>query len=437
MTSVATSACLVALAVALAAWIRASDRGGGKALQPRPALVEAAAVGASLRLAMLVPIFAWAAAGALAPAVIVAVAWVVGAGVGRRARRIAPRSAPVPAIAVAGISLVALTVAEATALTGVLRLSMPQAEALAAVVVFATMAVGAFVGTLGNPQAARRTINALLGLVALGLFGFAMLTSYAYVSSRVPGGGAASLAQWLALVAAIGLMVSGRTKYVDTHADEGGTASTRTRVVRRAAKVLNVVLSTMLGIVIVLAAMSIAPQIDVGPRLAELLPGRRSAGVVATLVVLAAIGGFLAAGQTRLPPVVPSRRTRAFEPALMILLVGASATMASSEHGAGAAAQALMSRIAREATLLDTMALGCIVVAACAAAVSAFVSTFAALSAMRPPARPALRAGTLAAAIAVVVTLAASPWLFAVALAIAGCFALPAIVLGMRDRVGK
>ena len=443
MTSVPVLACTVPFAVAVLAFMRAQDRDAGCDRVPREALVEAAAVGASLRLAVFVPLFAWAASGALLPAIITAAAWSVGVRLRRRASPGTPSEGmvrsrvPSPAAGrLVGLALVALIVAEATALTAVLRLAMPASTTVVAVVSFAALGTGAWLGAASS-AGTRRTLNALLGLVLLGVAGFTMLVLYAHLSALTSATAVVGVAQLLALLAAIGMLVSGRTKYVDTHADGREPPDATLRLVRRSAKLLNVVLSTLLGIAIVLVAMSFVHGIELdGLSFVELLPGRRWAGLVATLAVLAAIGGFVAGGEPRRQGIVRVHRTRAFEPALMFVLVAASAAIAAAGHGGTgvAAAQALLLRMAGEATLLDTLALACIVVAASAAAIAAFTSTFASLPPLPMRAPAALRAAVMAIAIAVVVALAASPGLFGVALGIAGCLALPAMVLGWRGR---
>jgi len=290
------------------------------AQRTRPAVVRNASIAYALRMAAFVPLFAWGASGEFWPAVIASACFGLGTWLVYAVREplvqfvddaiAADRSMTVHAFIAQGgghgrvrmvaavmtlTALFALVVGEALAAASVLGPMLQTSATLTALFPVVAVAAIAMTMALCGHSGVMHAAQLQLGTLYFGLFGATALVLYLHISARtaLPAPVALAIASIIAFSAI--LLWYRRSRYVDTdtvRSDEAARPSRAARVLARAAKILNGVLSGLLVLIIVVAFLDL--QVADGATLARdsiaaLGAGTRMSGTALLAIALVAL----------------------------------------------------------------------------------------------------------------------------------------------------
>ena len=275
------------------------------------------------------------------------------------------------------VVLMAVVLTEAFVLRWCFEQLLPDASSLARALAAGVVVVAALQAMASGHAAALHVAQFQFGLLYVGLFGSVVVLLYAQASTLLPLGRGDALMLAIGAATCVALVVKRRSRYVDTetirppelsHAEPAPFAS---RVLRRAGKLINQIVSTLVVVAIVVAGMALYGAWSQGLRSSAPSAGGLPGWVVAVLCVVLllhpvvdlAVWQQLAAlriraGPTDLPGEEAEQRVRstlhahALQSVALGLLMAMLGSLAAAVTGARGT-DATLSTIASRLTVLD------------------------------------------------------------------------------------
>lgn len=275
------------------------------------------------------------------------------------------------------VALMAVVLTEAFVLRWCFGQLLPDASSLARALAAGVVVVAALQAMASGHAAALHAAQFQFGLLYVGLFGSVVVLLYAQASTLVPLGRGDALMLAIGAATCVALVVKRRSRYVDTetirppelsHAEPAPLAS---RVLRRAGKLTNQIVSTLVVVAIVVAGMALYGAWSQGLRSSAPSAGGLPGWAVAVLCVVLLLHPLvdlavwqqlaalrIRAGPTDLPGEEAAQRVRstlhahALQSVALGLLMAMLGSLAAAVTGASGT-DATLSTITSRLTMLD------------------------------------------------------------------------------------